>query len=105
MENLVKVAETKDVPEGKSIPVEFKGKTIALFNVKGKIYAIDDECTHAGGPLSDGPVEGLSVVCPWHGATFDITNGKVLGEPACESVTSYTVHIDGDDIKLEEQQG
>jgi len=69
------------------------GKKIALFNVNNQYYAIDDTCTHAGGPLSEGDVKGTVLTCPWHGATFNIINGEVLGEPASEGVKSYKVYL------------
>ena len=101
MGTLVKVAEKKDLPSGKAIAVEVNGKQIALFNVNNQYYAIEDTCTHAGGSLSEGDVEGTIVTCPWHGATFDITNGKVLSEPASEGVKNYKVRIEGEEIKIE----
>ena len=102
MGTLAKVAEKKDLPAGKAIAVDVHGKQIAIFNVNGQYYAIDDTCTHAGGTLSEGEVEGTVVTCPWHGATFNITNGAVLSDPAPEGVKSYKVHIEGEDIKIEE---
>jgi nitrite reductase (NADH) small subunit len=101
MGRLVKIATTKDVPPGTAKAVEAEGRKIALFNSGGAYYAIDDTCTHRGGPLSEGEVEGTVVTCPWHGATYDITTGGVLGPPAPRGVTSYTVRIDGNDIKVE----
>ena len=101
MGRLVKIATTKDVPPGTAKAVEAEGRKIALFNSGGAYYAIDDTCTHRGGPLSEGEVEGTVVTCPWHGATYDITTGSVLGPPAPRGVTSYTVRIDGNDIKVE----
>jgi len=102
MGTLVKVAEKKDLPAGSVKAVDFNGKRIALFNVNSQYYAIDDVCTHEGGTLSEGEVEGTVVACPWHGATFNITNGAVLSEPASEGVKSYKVHLEGEDIKIEE---
>lgn len=102
MGTFVKVAEKKDLPAGSAIAVDVNGKRIALFNVNDQYYAIDDSCTHAGGTLSEGEVEGTVVTCPWHGATFNITNGEVLSEPAPEGVKSYKVHLEGEDIKIEE---
>lgn len=102
MGTLVKVSEKKDLPAGKAISVDVNRKQIALFNINGQYYAIDDTCTHAGGSLSEGDVKGTTVTCPWHGATFNITNGEVLSEPAPESVKSYKVHLEGEDIKIEE---
>jgi len=101
MGELIRVAKKKDVPVGGAITVDVKGKTVALFNVNNQYYAIDDECTHAGGNLSEGPVDGTVVTCPWHAATFDITTGKVLSDPAAEDVNSYKVHVEGEEIKIE----
>ena len=101
MGQLVKVAETKDVPPGAAKAVEAEGRKIALFNRGGAYYAIDDTCTHRGGPLSEGEVEGTVVTCPWHGATYDITTGNVLGPPAPRGVARYEVRVDGSDIKVE----
>ena len=101
MGELVKVALKNDLPAGKAMTVEMDGKCIALFNINNEYYAIDNECTHAGGPLSEGFIEGITVTCPWHGGCFDITNGQVLGEPAFEGVRSYKVLVEGEDIKIE----
>jgi len=102
MGTLVKVAEKRDLPAGSAKAVEVNGKQIALFNVDDKYYAIDDTCAHAGGSLAEGSVDGNEVTCPLHGATFDITSGKVTGEPAEDDVKEYNVIIEGEDIKIEE---
>ena len=101
MGQLTKVASKKDLPPGKGMAVSAGNKQIALFNIDGKFFAIDDACTHAGGNLSEGEVNGTIVTCPWHGATYEITSGAVLSEPAFESVNAYKVHVEGDDIKVE----
>ena len=101
MGQFIKVAETNDVLPGTAKAVEAEGRKIALFNTGGAYYAIGDTCTHQGGPLSEGEVEGTVVTCPWHGATYDITTGSVLGPPAPEGVVSYKVQVDGNDIKVE----
>ena len=101
MGQLIKVAETKDVLPGTAKAVEAEGRRIALFNSSGGYCAIDDACTHRGGTLSEGEVDGTVVTCPLHGATFDITTGNVLGPPAPEGVVSYRVQVDGNDIKVE----
>lgn len=95
------VAETTEIPEGQGKCVEIFGKRIAVFHLEGKYYAIDDTCTHAGGPLSEGDVVGTEVTCPWHGATFDVTTGQVLSGPAARSVGSYPVKVEGNEIKIE----
>ena len=101
MGELVKIAETKDLPAGSAIQVEVRERKLAVFNVAGSYYAIDDTCTHQAGPLSEGEVEGTTVTCPWHGATFDVTTGNVLGPPDPSGVRSYRVQVDGGDIKVE----
>ena len=101
MGSIIKVANKQDLPPGRAMSVSVGNKRVALFNIDGKYYAMDDECTHAGGNLSEGEIEGHIVTCPWHGATFDITTGAVLTAPAFDNVNSYKVQMDGEDIKLE----
>jgi len=95
-----KVAEIKDVPPGKSACVDFGGEKVALFNVGGTVHAIADTCSHRGGPLSEGEVEGTTLTCPWHGATFDLKTGAALGPPATQGVKRYQVTVKGNDILL-----
>lgn len=73
----------------------------AVFNVDGKYCAIDDECTHKRGPLSDGELDGEVVTCPYHGAQFNVCTGKVLRGPAEQAVRTYRVVIDGDIGRIE----
>jgi nitrite reductase (NADH) small subunit len=75
--------------------VEVQGKKIALFNLDGKFHAIDNTCTHRGGPLSEGELEGDEVTCPWHGAKFKVSSGEVLSPPAPQGVGSYKVRVNG----------
>ena len=97
----IKVATTDKIGPGQAMLVEAGDRKIALFNLDGKYYAIDDTCTHRGGPLSDGEIEGEEVTCPWHGARYKITTGEVLSPPAPQGVTSYNVRVQGSDIELE----
>jgi nitrite reductase (NADH) small subunit len=101
MAKLLKIAKTKTVPPGQAAAFTIEGQKIALFNVEGTYYAIGDTCTHRGGPLSEGDVQGTRVTCPWHGADFDLKTGAVLGPPAQKGVPSYKVVVEGDDIKVE----
>ena len=101
MGNLIKVANKNDLAPGKAISASVNNKEIAIFNIDGKFYAIDNECTHAGGPLCEGELGGTTVTCPWHGATFDVASGAALGAPAFTGVCSYKVHVEGDEIKVE----
>lgn len=81
--------------------VEIDGKLIALFNVDGAVHAIDHNCTHRGGPLAEGLLEGTEVTCPWHGAVFDVTSGGVLGAPAPRDVARHDVRVTGEDIEIQ----
>jgi nitrite reductase (NADH) small subunit len=102
MGEFVKVAKAGDIDPGEARRVEANGKRIALFNIDGAFYAIDDTCTHRGGPLSEGMVVGTEVTCPWHGAVFDVTTGSVLGAPAPRDVARYAaVRVEGEDIEVE----
>ena len=101
MGTLVKVATVSNIPEASGLRVTAAGKQIALFNVDGTIHAIDDTCTHRGGPLSEGELTGTEVTCPFHGALFNVTTGAVLGPPAAQDVASYNVRVEGNDVEVE----
>jgi nitrite reductase (NADH) small subunit len=101
MSRYMKVATTQDVAPGRAKMVEADGKCLALFNVDGAFHAIDGVCPHRGAPLSDGEIAGTQVTCPWHGATFDVTTGAVLGPPASREVARYNVRVTGADIEVE----
>ena len=73
MGDFVKVAETKDIQPSKMIAVEVDGEKVCVANVEGKYYAIGNVCTHMGGPLAEGKLEGNVVECPWHGSTFSFS--------------------------------
>lgn len=96
-----RVASASDVPEGEVRVVECGGRSLALSNVDGELYAIDNLCTHDGGPLGEGKLRRGRVLCPRHGAAFDAKTGKVLTLPAVKSVAAYRVVVDGDDVYVE----
>lgn len=101
MAEFVKVAKMGDLSENSGKLVEVGDKKIALFCTEDGYCAIDDECPHKGGPLSEGEVEGSEVTCPWHGAMFNVKTGEVLSPPSPAGVNSYNVRVDGDDIEIE----
>ena len=101
MGRFVKVARKSELPENDGTYVEVEGNQIALFNLGGEIYALDDACTHVGGPLSQGRVEEGQVECPWHGSRFDIRTGEVKTFPAREDVATYKVRVTGDAVEVE----
>lgn len=96
MDSSFKLAEKKDIPPGKSLIVDLPdGRQIALFNLEGKIFALDNACPHMGGPLGEGEIEDGCVTCPLHAWQFDIKTG-------------LCVNIPGDDatsIPIEERDG
>ncbi len=96
-----KVAEVNELAPGAGKAVDVGGQQIALFNIGGTYYAIGDACTHRGGSLSEGVVEGTKVTCPLHGAQFEVTTGKNLTPPAPGEVPSYKVRIEGSDVQVE----
>lgn len=91
---------TGDVREGEGRVVEAGGRTVAVFNVEGRYYAIDNTCPHRGGPLGEGDVEGRTVTCPWHAWRWDVTTGANVNNPAVR-VACYPVTIDGDDLVID----
>jgi 3-phenylpropionate/trans-cinnamate dioxygenase ferredoxin component len=101
MPEFVKIARTDEIPTGQAKMVEVNGTEIAIFNVAGSFHAIDNTCTHVGGPLCEGEIDGSEVTCPWHGAVFDVTSGQVLGPPAPVSVARYNVRVNDSDIEIE----
>ncbi len=96
----VTVARVGEVPEGGVKVVRLEDQPIALFLVDGTYYALDDVCTHDGGPLAEGPLEDHVIECPRHGARFDIRTGAVLALPATAPVPAYAVKVEGDEIKV-----
>jgi nitrite reductase/ring-hydroxylating ferredoxin subunit len=100
MVTFITVARTDELTPGQGKLVEVNQKRIALFNVNGCYYALDDMCPHRGGPLSEGELEGTAVVCPWHGASFDLATGNVTRAPAAAGVMTYEVRLDGEAITI-----
>lgn len=97
----VRVAKVSDVPEGRTLRVVAGGAEYLLCNAAGTIYAIEDVCTHDGGPLDQGELEGVRIACPRHGATFDVRTGEALTLPAIVPLCTYRVRVEGDDIYLD----
>lgn len=97
----VRVCKVTDIPEGERRWFEFEEETIVVFNVGGRFYAIADVCTHDGGPLGDGELDGYEVECPRHGARFDIRTGKVLSFPAVVDVPWFEVKVEDGDVLVD----
>jgi len=102
MTEFVKVATVDELPSDGGKLVEVKDVRIAIFKLDDELYAIEDVCTHDGGPLVEGQiVNGCQVQCPRHGARFDIRTGAALSFPAFEATNTYAVRIEGDDVLIE----
>jgi 3-phenylpropionate/trans-cinnamate dioxygenase ferredoxin subunit len=97
----VTVARVDEIPRGGVKVVRVEDQAIALFHLDDGYYAIEDVCTHDGGPLARGRLEGDIVECPRHGARFNVKTGAVLAFPATASVPTYAVRIEGDEIQVE----
>ena len=101
MSKLIKVAETKDVSPGTAKVVQAEGRSIALFNVAGTFHAIDNNCSHEGGPLAEGELAGEVVTCPWHNTEFNVKTGKALGPISEENVRRFAVKVQESDVMVE----
>ncbi len=101
MPQLVEVAQINELSAGECKVVDVEGQSIALFNVDGTFCAIDNTCTHVGGPLGEGDIDGEIVTCPWHGAGFNVKTGAVTNPPAGSDVRSFPVKVKGDDVLVE----
>jgi nitrite reductase (NADH) small subunit len=93
----VRAVKTAEVPPGTIRELQIDGKTVALANVEGKFYAIENTCLHRGGPLGQGVLQGKTLTCPWHGWGYDVTSGKTVMNPAV-GVSCYKVEVRGEDI-------
>jgi len=99
-DGFIAVARVSDIPVGEVRVVEAAGKRLAVCNVEGQIYAIDDTCTHDDGPLGNGTLDGWAIICPRHGARFDVRDGRVLQMPAAYPVRSYPARIVNGEIQV-----
>jgi nitrite reductase/ring-hydroxylating ferredoxin subunit len=99
MAEFVKVASLSELTPGSARAVELNGKTIALFNVGGTVYATDNTCLHQGGPLGEGELMGEIVICPWHQWEYNVRTGEMLGDSSVK-IATYPVQIEGSDIRV-----
>jgi nitrite reductase/ring-hydroxylating ferredoxin subunit len=101
MPRFVPVATKSQIPENGVIGVQVEGKSLALVNLHGEIYALEDSCPHEQAPLSDGQIVGEEIECPWHSSHFDIRTGRVTMDPAVTDVATYKVRVVGDAVEVE----
>ena len=93
----IRIGNSTDVPAGEGRVIDAVGKTLAVFNVGGTYYALDNGCPHRGGPLGDGDVDRTMVVCPWHGWRWDITTGANANNPAVR-VACFPVTVEAGEV-------
>ena len=101
MDKFIKVAAVTEIPPGTKKIVEVAGVLIVVVNVDGEFYAVEDVCTHDGGPLGEGKLEGCQLVCPRHGARFDVRTGAALTMPAFEPAPTYEVRVQDGAVLVE----
>ena len=99
MATLTKIAKTSDIPTGTGKVVEISGKTVAVFNCEGTLFAIDNTCKHRGGPLGEGSLSNTTVTCPWHGWEYDVKTGECAMDPSIK-VQKFDVKVEGDDVLI-----
>ncbi len=98
MTDFQRVAKLSDIPDPGKLLVEVGDRLVVLFLVDGNLTCLDDLCTHDGGPLGDGTLEGHTIACPRHGAKFDIRSGAALSMPATEGTIVHQVKIEGEEV-------
>ena len=102
--NPIKVCKTSELTSGQSKCIKVTNKEIAVFNINGKFYAIDNICIHAGGPLNEGylDTDNCQITCPWHAWGYDLATGKCVTHPKQDVFTStFPVKVQGDEIFVE----
>lgn len=101
-EPFVRIAAAGDIPPGSARAYSMGRYEIALFNLAGQYYALENSCPHQGGPIADGWLEGAEVTCPWHGWCFDVRSGKMtLGDFA--RITRFAVEVRGEEVFVSTQ--
>jgi 3-phenylpropionate/trans-cinnamate dioxygenase ferredoxin subunit len=89
----VEIVPADQIPAGERLFIEVNGNSIVLINLAGKLFAIGDVCSHDNGPVGDGEIDNNEIICPRHGARFDIRNGKVTCLPALVDIPAYPVRV------------
>jgi 3-phenylpropionate/trans-cinnamate dioxygenase ferredoxin subunit len=98
--DFIPVGTVEELKNGERLFLEIDGKPIVIININGEYYAIGDVCSHDDGPVGEGNLEGYEIICPRHGARFDIRTGKALALPAFVDIPAYPVRLAGDQIEI-----
>jgi 3-phenylpropionate/trans-cinnamate dioxygenase ferredoxin subunit len=94
------VANAEDLPENSRLFIDWNDEPVVILNLAGSLYAVGDVCTHDNGPLGDGEVEGYELICPRHGARFDIRDGKAKRGPAFRDIPTYAIKLENEKIYI-----
>jgi 3-phenylpropionate/trans-cinnamate dioxygenase ferredoxin component len=107
MSEFIAVAKTSEIPDTGKLLVEVGERLVVLIHAAGHFYALDDICTHDGGPLSEGPLDPAAgtIMCPRHGAKFDVKTGAALTMPATKPTASHEVKIEGENVLVRLSDG
>jgi 3-phenylpropionate/trans-cinnamate dioxygenase ferredoxin component len=98
--NYVEVALEEEIPVNERLFLEIDGVPVVLINLAGKLFAVGDVCTHDNGPVGDGELDGYEIICPRHGARFDIRNGRAVRAPAFSDIPSFSVKTENGKVFL-----
>jgi 3-phenylpropionate/trans-cinnamate dioxygenase ferredoxin component len=98
--NFYPVANLDEIAPGERLYFDIGDQPIVMINLSGKLFAVGDVCSHDNGPLGDGEVDECEIICPRHGARFDLRTGKATRLPAVKAIPSYPVRIDGNTIQV-----
>ena len=96
----VEIAPASELPNGERLFVEIADRSIVVLNIAGQLFAIGDVCTHDDGPVGDVDLDGYNIICPRHGAEFDVRTGKVMKMPAVVDIPAYPVQVRDGNIYL-----
>ena len=98
MSDFIRVCKTSDIPDPDKAVFEVDERFIVVFHLDGEFYALDDACTHDGGPLGEGIIEGFQIICPRHGARFDIPTGQAMTMPAVHATAAHEVKVENGEV-------
>jgi 3-phenylpropionate/trans-cinnamate dioxygenase ferredoxin component len=98
MSDFTRVCKTIDIPDPGKMVFEVEDRFVVVFHLDGAFYALDDCCTHDGGPLGEGIIDGFQIICPRHGARFDIRTGQAMCMPAVRSTPAHEVKVEGNEV-------
>jgi len=101
MPKTLTIARVGELKPGQMKAIDVGDGRIAVANVGGAYYAFDAICTHAGGPLEEGELDGDTLTCPWHGGQFNVGTGEVVSPPPLEDISTYTVKVVGQEVQVE----